>query len=195
MLFIASSFSYGDRVALSFAGPAMEKELALDPVKLGFFSPDSVGRMCSASCRRADCSTASARSASTASALSCWSVCALLIGLTGHLAAAWVFSAIFVIRLALRTGAVARLSRQRAHCCGVVSHRRARRGLRHLQCFAVLFAVDLRSAFWMAYPCLWLAKLFLVYGSRRIRACVCLVEAGLQRQGPSDDLAVGDRVH
>src|ERR1035441_5835533 len=35
MLFIASSFSYGDRVALSFAGPAMEKELALDPVKLG----------------------------------------------------------------------------------------------------------------------------------------------------------------
>ena len=32
MLFIASSFSYGDRVALSIAGTAMQHELALDPV-------------------------------------------------------------------------------------------------------------------------------------------------------------------
>src|ERR1700744_3858729 len=36
MLFLASSFSYGDRVALSIAGTAMQRELALDPVKLGF---------------------------------------------------------------------------------------------------------------------------------------------------------------
>ncbi len=36
MLFIASCFSYGDRVALSIAGTAMQKELALDPVKLGW---------------------------------------------------------------------------------------------------------------------------------------------------------------
>ena len=36
MLFAASCFSYGDRVALSVAGTAMEKELSLDPVKLGW---------------------------------------------------------------------------------------------------------------------------------------------------------------
>ena len=36
MLFIASSFSYGDRVAFPSAGTAMQRELALDPVKLGF---------------------------------------------------------------------------------------------------------------------------------------------------------------
>src|SRR5580698_1877562 len=36
MLFIASCFSYGDRVALSIAGASMQKELSLDPVRLGW---------------------------------------------------------------------------------------------------------------------------------------------------------------
>ena len=36
MLFVASSFSYGDRVALSVAGTTMQKQLALDPVRFGF---------------------------------------------------------------------------------------------------------------------------------------------------------------
>ena len=35
-LSLASSFSYGDRVALSIAGTAMQREPALDPAKLGF---------------------------------------------------------------------------------------------------------------------------------------------------------------
>ena len=36
MIFIASCFSYGDRVALSVAGTAMQKQLALNPVRFGF---------------------------------------------------------------------------------------------------------------------------------------------------------------
>ena len=100
MLFIASSFSYGDRVALSFAGPAMEKELALDPVKLGIlFSGFGwayvLGQLPSGGLLDR---FGSKRVYGISIVL--WSVCALLIGLTGHLAAASVFSAIFVIRLA-----------------------------------------------------------------------------------------------
>ena len=35
MLFVASCFSYGDRVALSIGGVAMQKALSMDPVKFG----------------------------------------------------------------------------------------------------------------------------------------------------------------
>ena len=50
-------------------------------------------------CPPEDCWTASAPSASTASASSCWTVCAFLIGFTGYLPTAWIFSAIFLLRL------------------------------------------------------------------------------------------------
>src|SRR5215475_13572602 len=36
MLFIASSFSYGDRVMLSIAGIAFSKDLHMDAVRLGY---------------------------------------------------------------------------------------------------------------------------------------------------------------
>ena len=35
MLFVASSFSYGDRVVLSFAGVALSKQMHLDALHLG----------------------------------------------------------------------------------------------------------------------------------------------------------------
>jgi len=100
MLFIASSFSYGDRVALSFAGPAMEKELALDPVKLGIlFSGFGWAYMLGQLPSGGLLDRFGSKRVYGISIV-CWSVCALLIGLTGHLATASVFSAIFLIRLA-----------------------------------------------------------------------------------------------
>jgi ACS family glucarate transporter-like MFS transporter len=99
MLFIASCFSYGDRVALSIAGTAMEKELALDPVKLGFllsgFSWAYVlGQLPSGGLL----DRFGSKRVYSISIVS-WSVCAFLVGFTGYLAAAWVFSAIFFLRL------------------------------------------------------------------------------------------------
>jgi ACS family glucarate transporter-like MFS transporter len=100
MLFIASSFSYGDRVALSFAGPAMEKELALDPVKLGILFSGFSWAYALGQLPSGGLLDRFGSKRVYGISIVCWSVCALLIGLTGHLATAWVFSAIFVIRLA-----------------------------------------------------------------------------------------------
>jgi len=99
MLFAASCFSYGDRVALSIAGTAMQKELALDPVKLGFllsgFSWAYVlGQLPSGGLL--DC-FGSKRVYGIS--IVCWTVCAFLIGVAGYLPAAWIFSAIFGLRL------------------------------------------------------------------------------------------------
>ena len=100
MLFIASSFSYGDRVALSFAGSAMEKELSLDPVKLGIlFSGFSWAYVLGQLPSGGLLDRFGSKRVYGISII-CWSVCAVLIGLTGHVATAWVFSAIFAIRLA-----------------------------------------------------------------------------------------------
>ncbi len=69
MLFIASCFSYGDRVALSVGGVVMQKALALSPAKMGFlFSGFGVGVCCGASCLQAACWTGLGRSACMASA-------------------------------------------------------------------------------------------------------------------------------
>ena len=100
MLFIASSFSYGDRVALSFAGPAMEKELALDPVKLGILFSGFSWAYALGQLPSGGLLDRFGSKRVYGISIVCWSVCALLIGMTGHLATAWVFSAIFVIRLA-----------------------------------------------------------------------------------------------
>ncbi len=70
MLFIASCFSYGDRVALSIAGTAMERELALDPVKLGLLLSGFGWAYVAGNCRPADCWTGLDRSASMGSASS-----------------------------------------------------------------------------------------------------------------------------
>src|SRR6185437_1826960 len=98
MLFIASSFSYGDRVALSIAGTAMEKELALDPVKLGFLlSGFSWAYVCGQLPSGGLLDRFGSKRVYGISIV-CWTICAFLIGFTGYLATAWVFSAIFFLR-------------------------------------------------------------------------------------------------
>ncbi len=167
MLFIASSFSYGDRVALSFAGPAMEKELALDPVKLGIlFSGFSwayvLGQLPSGGLLDR---FGSKRVYGIS--IVCWSVCALLIGFTGHLAAAWIFSAIFLIRLASglaqspvfpgngRIVAAWFPTAERGGACAIFNASQ----------YSSL--ADLRAALWLAHTRLWMAELLLVqqYGT------------------------------
>jgi MFS transporter, ACS family, glucarate transporter len=99
MLFLASCFSYGDRTALSIAGTAMAKQLALDPVKLGLLLSGfgyayvlgqlpSGGLLDRFGSKRV-----------YGFSIVCWTVCAVLIGVAGYLPAAWIFSTIFVLRL------------------------------------------------------------------------------------------------
>jgi MFS transporter, ACS family, glucarate transporter len=99
MLFIASCFSYGDRVALSIAGTAMEKALRLDPVTLGILLS---GFSWAYVCGQLPAGGLLDRFGSKrvyGISIVLWSICAFLIGFAGYLAAAWVFSAIFVLRL------------------------------------------------------------------------------------------------
>ncbi len=64
MLFIVTSFNYGDRATLSIAGSEMAVISALIRWGWGMCSPPSHGLMSSARSRAVGCSTASARSAS-----------------------------------------------------------------------------------------------------------------------------------
>ena len=99
MLFTASCFSYGDRVALSVAGTAMEREFALDPLKLGFLlSGFSWAYVCGQLPSGGLLDRYGSKRVYGISIV-CWTVCAFLIAFTGYLATAWVFSAIFGLRL------------------------------------------------------------------------------------------------
>ena len=99
ILFAVSCFSYGDRVALSIAGTAMAKDISLDPVKMGYlFSGFSwayvIGQLPSGALLD--------RFGSKlvyGIGIVVWSICALLTGFAGYLAAAAAFTVIFLLRL------------------------------------------------------------------------------------------------
>jgi ACS family glucarate transporter-like MFS transporter len=99
MLFVASCFSYGDRVALSIAGSAMEKELALDPVKLGWLLSGFSWAYVAGQLPSGGLLDRFGSKRVYGISIVLWSVCAFLVGFTGYLAAAWAFTAIFALRL------------------------------------------------------------------------------------------------
>ncbi len=99
MLFIASCFSYGDRVALSIAGTAMQKELSLDPVKLGFLLSGFSWAYVLGQLPSGGLLDRYGSKRVYGISIVLWSLCAFLIGFTGYLSAAWAFSAIFFLRL------------------------------------------------------------------------------------------------
>jgi len=99
MLFIASCFSYGDRVALSIAGSAMEKELALDPVRLGILLSGFSWAYVLGQLPSGGLLDRFGSKRVYGISIVCWTVCAFLIGFTGYLRTAWIFSAIFILRL------------------------------------------------------------------------------------------------
>ncbi len=99
MLFVASCFSYGDRIALSVGGVQMQKVLALSPAKMGLlFSGFGwayvVGQLPSGGLLDR---FGSKRVYGISIII--WSLCALLIGFAGYAPAAVAFSIIFGLRL------------------------------------------------------------------------------------------------
>jgi len=99
MLFIASCFSYGDRVALSVAGTAMQKQLSLDPVRFGFLlSGFSWAYVCGQLPSGGLLDRFGSKGVYGISIV-LWTICAFLIGFAGYLPAAYIFSTIFVLRL------------------------------------------------------------------------------------------------
>lgn len=99
MLFVASCFSYGDRVMLSIAGISFSKDLHMDAVKLGYlFSGFSwayvVGQLPAGGLLDR---FGSKRVYGASIVL--WSICAFLAGFAGYLPAAAAFLVIFGLRL------------------------------------------------------------------------------------------------
>ncbi len=99
ILFAVSCFSYGDRVSLSIAGSAMSKSILLDPVKLGYlFSGFSWAYVLGQLPSGAMLDRYGAKRV-YGIAIAVWSVCALLVGFAGYLAASVAFTVIFALRL------------------------------------------------------------------------------------------------
>jgi ACS family glucarate transporter-like MFS transporter len=99
MLFIASCFSYGDRVALSVAGTAMQKQLSLDAVRFGFLlSGFSWAYVCGQLPSGGLLDRFGSKRVYGIS-IFLWTICAFLIGFAGYLPQAYIFTAIFVLRL------------------------------------------------------------------------------------------------
>lgn len=99
MLFVASCYSYGDRATLSIAGTAMQKELALDPVRFGWLLSGFGWAYVLA---QLPCGALLDRFGSKriyGISIIAWSACAFLIGFVGHTTVAIAFSIIFVLRL------------------------------------------------------------------------------------------------
>jgi len=99
MLFIASTFSYGDRVVLSIAGVALTRDLHLDALRMGYlFSWFSWAYVVAQLPAGGLLDRFGSKHVYGASIV-CWSICALLAGFTGYLPAVAAFYTLFALRL------------------------------------------------------------------------------------------------
>ncbi len=99
MLFIASCCSYGDRVALSVAGVAMQKALSLDPIRMGLLLSAAGWAYVAGQLPSGGLLDRFGSKRVYGIAIVAWSASAFLLGLAGYAPAAWVFSIIFGLRL------------------------------------------------------------------------------------------------
>jgi MFS transporter, ACS family, glucarate transporter len=99
MLFVASCFSYGDRVALSVAGTAMQKQLSLDPVHFGFLLSGFSWAYVLGQLPSGGLLDRFGSKRVYGSSILLWTICAFLVGFAGFLPAAYIFTTIFVLRL------------------------------------------------------------------------------------------------
>jgi ACS family glucarate transporter-like MFS transporter len=99
MLFVASCLSYGDRVALSMAGTAMEKALSLSPVQLGVLLSGFGWAYLAGQLPSGGLLDRFGSKRVYGISIVLWSVCAFATGWCGYLPEAWIFSAIFLVRL------------------------------------------------------------------------------------------------
>jgi len=99
MLFIASCFSYGDRAALAVAGVAMQKALALNPVKMGWLLSGFGWAYVAGQLPSGGLLDRFGSKRVYGVSIVAWSICAFLIGLAGYAPVAWAFTLIFILRL------------------------------------------------------------------------------------------------
>jgi MFS transporter, ACS family, glucarate transporter len=99
MLFIASAFSYGDRVALSIAGISFSHDLHLTPIKLGYLLSGFSWAYAFAQLPSGWLLDRFGTKRVYGLAILLWSVLAALVGFAGYLAASIAFTVIFLLRL------------------------------------------------------------------------------------------------
>ena len=87
MLFVASCFSYGDRVALSIAGTAYAEGAALDPVKLGFLLSGFSWAYVLGQLPAGGLLDRFGSKRVYGTSIVCWTTCAFLVGFAGYLPA------------------------------------------------------------------------------------------------------------
>jgi ACS family glucarate transporter-like MFS transporter len=99
MLFAASTFSYGDRVALSITGIAFSKDLHLDPVKLGYLFSGFSWAYVVAQLPAGGLLDRFGSKRVYGISIIAWSICGVLVGFAGYLPATMAFATIFTLRL------------------------------------------------------------------------------------------------
>jgi ACS family glucarate transporter-like MFS transporter len=99
MLFVASTFSYGDRVVLSIAGVLLRKDIQLDAVGLGYLFSGFSWAYVAGQLPAGGLLDRFGSKAVYGVSIIAWSVCALLAGLAGFVPATTAFAAIFSLRL------------------------------------------------------------------------------------------------
>jgi MFS transporter, ACS family, glucarate transporter len=98
MLFAASTFSYGDRAILSFASTGLDHDLRLDPLRLGYLLSAFSWAYVIAQLPSGALLDRYGSKRVYGIAIVCWSIWALLAGLTGYLPAVIAFYALFAVR-------------------------------------------------------------------------------------------------
>jgi MFS transporter, ACS family, glucarate transporter len=99
MLFVASTFSYGDRVVLSIAAVAISHDLHLDPLHLGYLFSAFGWAYALAQLPAGGLLDRFGSKSVYGISIFCWSLCALLAGCTGYLPAVAAFYTLFALRL------------------------------------------------------------------------------------------------
>jgi ACS family glucarate transporter-like MFS transporter len=99
MLFIASTFSYGDRVVLSIAAVDLSRDLRLNAVRLGYLFSGFAWTYALAQLPAGGWLDRFGSKRVYGISIVLWSVCAVLAGLTGYLPTAIAFYALLFVRL------------------------------------------------------------------------------------------------
>src|ERR1700750_553861 len=99
MLFVASCFSYGDRVMLSIAGISFSKDLHMDAVKLGYLFSGFSWAYVAGQLPAGGLLDRFGSKRVYGMSIILWSICASLAGFAGYLPAAAAFATIFGLRL------------------------------------------------------------------------------------------------
>jgi ACS family glucarate transporter-like MFS transporter len=99
ILFAVSCYSYGDRVALSIAGPAMARDIHMDPLKLGYLLSGFSWAYVLGQLPSGGLLDRFGSKMVYGLSILLWSICALLTGFAGYLSASIAFSVVFFLRL------------------------------------------------------------------------------------------------